>query len=134
MAELGVKCRDCKKSPRNCTCYEFRIQGVDGKVCVYVDNVATEPVRGQEARTWQPRRNAKVWRSPTYVDAYGPVMYITDEAVLAEVDEKIKNGEFSLMDYKEREGCRVRNFERDLVRRMPFLRKARQQRAKVLAG
>lgn len=133
MDEPKVKCRSCKKSPRNCICYEFRIQGVNHQVYVYVDNVATEPVRGQEARTWQPRRNAKVWRSPTYVDAYGPVMQITDETILAEIDEKIKNKTFYLMDYKDVEGCNVREFDRSLVRRLPFLRRARQ-RASVAQG
>lgn len=128
LADYPVRCPDCRKTPRNCPCYEYRMAGINGQVGLFVDNVATEPVRGQEARTWQARRNARIWRAPTYVDEYGPIMYIKDEALLAEIDEKIKNRTFFVLDYEKREGCRVRKFERDLLRRLPFLRRPRGKR------
>lgn len=135
MSDYPVRCPDCRKTPRNCTCYEYRVIKVEDSLWwVMVDAVATEPVRGQEARTWQARRNARIWRAPTYVDEYGPICYINDEALLAEINDKIKNRTFFVLDYEKREGCRVRKFERDLLRRLPFLRRPRGKRGDEAYG
>jgi hypothetical protein len=124
--ELPAKCRTCKKAPKNCDCVEFVLRPTERGMVVLADNIATEPVRGQESRTWQPRANARVWRSPTYVDGY-PVLYLTDETLLDRVKAEIKAGSFNPFDYEEVGGANVPRFHKDLVRRFAFLRRARQR-------
>lgn len=125
--EIPVKCRKCRKSPKNCDCVEYELVSVsEGRWRVLASNIATEPVRGQEARTWQPRANARVWRSPTYVDGY-IVLYLTDGLVAARVKEEIDSGEFNPFYYEGVYGARLPEFPKEIIRRFAFLRRARQR-------
>lgn len=129
--EIPVKCRKCKKAPRNCECVEYELVSVsEGHWRVLASNIATDPVRGQEARTWQPRANARVWRSPTYVDAY-PVLNLTDPKLAAKVKEEIEAGTFNPFNYAEVENAKIPSFHKEHVRRFAFLRRA--QRARIAA-
>jgi hypothetical protein len=132
---VQVKCKKCKKTPRNCRCFQYRIEevytlvdGVEGKMWwLFVDNVATEPTRGEEVGTWQTRRNSKVYRRPQFVDGYGPIATITDEETLKLVEGAINDGTFFLDDFRETPGIRVAEFDRERRRRLPFLRKPRKR-------
>lgn len=130
---MQVKCKTCKKTPRNCRCFEYRIvemnkMGTTEKFWwVFVDNVATEPTRGEEVGTWQTRRNSTIYRRPQFIDEYGPVATITDETAFKLIQEAITNGIFFLADFSEIDGVRIAEFDRDRRRRLPFLRKPRKR-------
>lgn len=123
-----AKCMTCRKRPRNCRCFTYRITpGSGGQFAVLVDNVATEPVRGEEVGVWQPRRNAKMWIRPQFVDGIH-VLYFREEN-LNEIKEAIENETFFVEDYAGREGIRIPSFDRNYKQRLPFFRRARKRKS-----
>lgn len=126
-----VRCMSCKRRPSNCTCYEYEIQKFQKGHAVFVSNVCTEPVRGQEVLTWQARRNSKERIRPTYVDLFGPILFIEGKENLAIVKAQIKEGEFYYEDFLDRDGFKVARFERTVVRKFAFLRPKRKRRVRV---
>lgn len=125
MEDLITRCRSCRKKPANCHCYEYRLEIENNRGIVYIDNLAMEPVRGEDTGTWQLRKNGRVWRRPTYVDAFGPICILDKVDMIAEAEQTISEGTFNVDNYKEVAGCRVTEYERDISRKLPFLRRRR---------
>lgn len=131
-----VRCPGCRKTPRNCLCYEYEVELlkkpdnlIKSPVArVWVHNMAMLPVRGEITGTWQARANAKIWRRPVFVDGFGPVLYLYADELVDEVKKAIENSEFNLLDYINREDCHVREFNRDHKRSLPILRRPRKQK------
>jgi hypothetical protein len=111
-----ARCKMCKKTPRNCKCFEYRLEQFPGYKVVFVDNLATEPVSGEVVGTWQARRNGRVWRNPVYVDSFGPILRIFDEELAAEIEKEIEAGKFWLGNYVKREGCKVAELDKTMVK------------------
>lgn len=124
---IPVKCRTCKKTPKNCKCFEYRLEIENNMVYLYVDNVATDPVRNEEVGTWQARRNARIWRRPQYVDGFGPIL-VFDRTDALNVQEEIDDGKFYLLNYENRDGYIIPRIEKGLKKRLGFLRKPRKSR------
>lgn len=125
-----VKCITCKKTPKNCRCFEYRLEPANDEISivnVFVDNVATDAVRGEPVGLWQARRNAKIFRRPQYIDGFGPVLTI-DLKDVEEIERAIRNKTFFLDNYVDREGFNVKNIDKNLRRRLPFLRRPRKKR------
>lgn len=139
MTEPTVKCFKCKKRPTNCTCFEYRIERLDAThAAVFVDNVATELVRGQDVLTWQPRRNAKVWVRPTFIDGFGPILRINGgeehhRINLETVKILIEEGNFFYENFRGLDGFRVPEYENTMARRFAFLRPPRKSRGSKAA-
>lgn len=113
---VQARCKSCKKVPKNCRCFEYRLEALPGFKVVYVDNLATEPVSGEKVGTWQARRNGRIWRNPVYVDGFGPIMRIYDDELAKEIESEIEDGRFWLGNYVKREGCRVTNFDKSMTK------------------
>lgn len=128
-----LRCWVCRKKPRNCICFEYRIEseGLHWKALVYVDNVCMEPVKGEAVRTWQARRNARIWSRPKMIDGFGPVLYIRLGPNAIELQEKIRKEieekTFHLDNWREVEGVSVRKFEKEM-KKLPFLRKQKEKK------
>lgn len=125
-SKYPVKCPDCKKTAKNCQCVEYVIvydvETVKGQV--FADNIATDPVRGQQVRVWQPRANARRWSSPTYVDGF-LVLTFTGDANYDMIRHAVDAGTFNCFDFKDVEGCHVPAFHKDISRRFGFLRRGK---------
>lgn len=128
--EIPVKCKKCRKTPKNCDCAEYRVELAAGNssayAYVYADNVATEPTRGEQVGTWQPRANARIWRRPQYVDSI-IVLYLHNAELYDRVKAEIEAGTFNPFNYKNVEGARVPDFPKENIRRFAFLRRAKQR-------
>ena len=97
---------------------------------IFADNVATEPVRGEEVGFWQPRRNARIWRRPQFID--GILLLTTNDPEIAnKIDHEIKQNQFHILNWVGREGVRVPQYDKNMAKRLAIFRKPRKSRRKV---
>jgi hypothetical protein len=138
--KVPTRCFKCKKPPKNCLCYTYRVERLpllasslykdlilDCEVAVYVDNIATEPVSGEGA-LWQPRKNAKVWKRPVFVDSFLLAYGNNDKVNFEEVEQLIEDNSYIDPETFRQLGLHVPDFDKSLQKRLSFFHAPRTRK------